>query len=487
MSIQIAQEKKRKLCEHIGALVQRRLQPSRLVNLMIENKQILYMCAGLLTVSMLTLNSYKKKKEETKIIEKQGNLSSTIGVRLKAEPDELPNPWYNDKYEVTSFDVSRRTLSMAGLPIDDIKDIVQRNVVYFEIQHDLGHETKVGKGNAFCVGGHYYLFNAHYFYPQCSQFELLIFDDARREGVTRKCRSIGSYSALTKVGEDLFLLKILGLPPKRDLRNLFPKRTFDGVFDGVYLHRNSEGIHTQTDVKALSRRYANIQSLGSVLDTWVGKTSTPTSVGFCGSILLGFAPLGPVLLGIHYGYAHDEACTYAEAVSGELFSDLDITSVTNVELSSETVKVELQSLHRKSSVRFVEDGSASVYGTLSLPHVVMKSRVCQTLIAPAIVKRGLTTIKHTGPNFRGWRVWYENLREMSNPAVFNATIIDEVTRDFIRDIDRELPNMDSNEIVILDDMTTINGAPGVLYVDKINFKTSMGYPWCKSKTFCCRS
>nr|QKQ15139.1 hypothetical protein 1 [Lactuca sativa marnavirus] len=111
----------------------------------------------------------------------------------------------------------------------------------------------------------------------------------------------------------------------------------------------------------------------------------------------------------------------------------------------------------------------------------MKSRVCQTLIAPSIVQRGLTTIKHTGPNFRGWRVWYENLKEMSNPAVFNTAYMDEVTQSFIDDIDRELGKISPDEIVVLDDMTTINGAPGVSYIDKINFKTSMGHPWCKSK------
>lgn len=479
MSIQIAQEKKREICANIGSIVQSRMQPSRLVNLMVENKQLLYMCAGLLTAAMFAVKFRSSKKSEE--VEQQGNLSSTIGTRLKAPKEERLNPWYNDKYEVTDFDVSRATLSMSGLPFDTVKEIVRRNVVFFEIRHDLTSEVKIGRGNAFCIGGHQYLFNSHYFYEHCPQFEITILDDALKEGVSRKCRAVGSYSSLKRVGEDLVLLKILGLPPKRDLRKLLPKRSFDGVFDGVYLHRTNNGEYEDMEVKALNRKYANIRPLGTCLDTWVGKTPVASKIGFCGSVLLGRAPLGPVILGIHYGYAHDEACTYAESIHSDLFTDLDITSVTAVELSCETVKVQLQSLHHKSSARYVQDGCASVFGTLSLPHGNMKTRVCQTLIAPSIVKKGLTQIKHTGPNFRGWRVWYDNFKEMTNPAVFNTTIMDEVAENFISDIETRIGSESIKDIVVLDDMTAINGAPGVTYVDKINFKTSMGYPWCKSK------
>ena len=51
------------------------------------------------------------------------------------------------------------------------------------------------------------------------------------------------------------------------------------------------------------------------------------------------------------------------------------------------------------------------------------------------------------------------------------------------DIFMQLSDSDLECVQVYDDGTTLNGAPGVRYVDKINRNTSAGYPYKRSKRF----
>jgi hypothetical protein len=69
----------------------------------------------------------------------------------------------------------------------------------------------------------------------------------------------------------------------------------------------------------------------------------------------------------------------------------------------------------------------------------------------------------------------------------NQDILDECAQAFSSDIISGLSEEDLNELMVYDVFTSLNGAAGVTYVDKMNRNTSAGFPWNKSKKFLMRA
>ena len=83
---------------------------------------------------------------------------------------------------------------------------------------------------------------------------------------------------------------------------------------------------------------------------------------------------------------------------------------------------------------------------------------------------------------KGYGIWRNALLDMTNPVTeLDQGILKEVTQNFIDDILAGLTADDLSEVEIYNFNTAINGVAGLKYVDKMNRKTSMGFPWKKSK------
>jgi hypothetical protein len=83
---------------------------------------------------------------------------------------------------------------------------------------------------------------------------------------------------------------------------------------------------------------------------------------------------------------------------------------------------------------------------------------------------------------KGWEPWHIALKDMTHPVVkLDNNTLNECVESFYSDIISGMKQSDWDDIMIYDDITTLNGAPGVAFVDKINRSTSAGNPWKKTK------
>jgi hypothetical protein len=84
----------------------------------------------------------------------------------------------------------------------------------------------------------------------------------------------------------------------------------------------------------------------------------------------------------------------------------------------------------------------------------------------------------------GWQPWRKGALDIvQQKFTMRDDILQECVQSFAKDILKMIPKEQLKELVILDNLSTINGLPGVKFIDKMNRNTSMGYPWSKKKKY----
>jgi hypothetical protein len=82
----------------------------------------------------------------------------------------------------------------------------------------------------------------------------------------------------------------------------------------------------------------------------------------------------------------------------------------------------------------------------------------------------------------GWVPWRIAAKDMVKPVTqIDGEILAHCVEAYTADILKNLTQEDLAEIMVYDDVTTLNGAAGVAYVDKMNRNTSAGFPWKTTK------
>jgi hypothetical protein len=85
---------------------------------------------------------------------------------------------------------------------------------------------------------------------------------------------------------------------------------------------------------------------------------------------------------------------------------------------------------------------------------------------------------------KGWAPWRRAAVDMVKPVTqLDKTVLRECKESFLADILSGLSEDDLSEVMVYDDITALNGAAGVKFVDKMNRNTSMGNPWKKGKKY----
>jgi hypothetical protein len=83
---------------------------------------------------------------------------------------------------------------------------------------------------------------------------------------------------------------------------------------------------------------------------------------------------------------------------------------------------------------------------------------------------------------KGPEPWFKGISEtISMEFKIDQLLLDQCVASFSDEILSKLSESDLKELIILDDVTTLNGYPGVKFIDKMNRQTSMGFPYRKAK------
>lgn len=410
------------------------------------------------------------------------------GVAPIPKNDKKENVWYKDHFECTPFDVSLSSLSKAQWDMDDLVKYISPNCASYIARARTIDMVKEKYGRTLCIGGHTYLFNNHCI--PFDSFELSIVFQSSKDGVTTNFTTLVTPCQIYRIPErDLLFIQLPSIPPKKDIRDLFAKPSFEGRFDGEYVCRSSDGSIKRTTVVApkFDRKFIFSEPMSNVyLSTpvWMGKVSVNTVDGDCGSVLVTTTPMGPVILGVHVLGGRDCECV-AISVDHDLVMSLrtEIFSNNTPTLQVGNYTQQLVGLSKKATVRYIEEGTMEVYGSLAGFRGKLRSRVIPTLMSDLAVRDGYE--RNTGPPMmNSWIPWRRALLDMARPVShIDLTLLNHCVENFTRDILESLDTCELSELHVYPLNVAVNGCPGLAYVDKMPRNTSAGFPFRKSKKY----
>lgn len=406
------------------------------------------------------------------------------------------NVWYKNDYATTSLEVGNMSTSWKGKDHAWIMKSVETNLVTLRVKHNDGKTHSV---RAFCVADKLYAVNSHCIpAPETAPFMVdVIRSPDVGKGVSSNVYDLPVYKehiynkvALGCDRNDVTFLWLDCLPARKNLLQLLPSESLRGIHKGYYVYRGDDGVVKPGHrVDALTYSLLPMPKMG-IMGMFNGVCESYTVPGDCGSMFISETPMGPLILGIH-SMGDDLKRTQQVMISPvwREYAKEALDKFTPVITHSGTIRVEhpdmnlnVADLHQKSPVRFIEEGVADVYGTLTGPRSHPKSRVKPTLIANYLKDRGYSTT-HGKPVMNGWEPKHNALVNMLKPHCYlEPAILKEATAGFIADILEGLDDEARESLGVVDLDVAINGVAEVAHLDRINISTSTGYPYkCPKK------
>lgn len=399
--------------------------------------------------------------------------------------DEKKDPWKVDNYVLTPLDVGRKTSNFQTWNRDDMQKHIQNNMFIMDVKTKSPKRTR-----ALAICDRYYIINTHALqgYDECE------IDFYRKVG-----NSVGDNvfniriekHQIFHISEEITIMFIPQLPNRKDIRELFARRTYNGTSHGYYLYRSNEGEIKQFGVrkiKGYNFRHPGLCN-NKMYRAYEGTCDIETMEGFCGSPLIAETALGPAILGIHSAGNSKRSViaspVYLEDIN-DYFKGKMIIDTNDVILDAEGINYSIQDLHPKSCFRYLDQGSVTIYGSLNAPRSTMKSMVKKTIIADYLINEEGYKMTHGAPVLKGYVPIHKSVVPMIDPAFkIPHSLVQEAVNDYFNTVES---NLNADEYCILQKLdmdTIINGADGIRGIDKINMNTSAGFPWkrCKKNLF----
>lgn len=399
------------------------------------------------------------------------------------EKTERVNVWKRDDYQTSTIDRSELSASFASLTFDQVTKVIERNTARIKVSNGV----KAREGNTFSPCGHLWMTNNHTLFDE-GDLEVTLSVMPHVQGassnVTFKLRQ---EDILRMKGRDLAFFEVHSWETKRDLRQLIRTPTLRGAYTASYVTR-TKGLATKVRrVKCAVQCPKEVPELNTTLNTWTGWTDEATVVGDCGSPLFAHQPVS-VIVGIHaLGNAHGsvwatEIDTAVVEVALKHF-DMPVVQCSSPVIGADSRPKLLVDLRQKSPLRWLEEGSLNVYGSYSEQSVTSRSKVRPTLLGADILKERGWHVDFTAPQLRDYRPWRHALIDSTQKKYgsLSGSMMKSIAQAYTDDILDALPEGVLGMLEPLSDKATVNGIPGVRFIDKMNFKSSMGEPYNKTK------
>lgn len=402
--------------------------------------------------------------------------SVSQGVIPEAHTTEKPVFYYNDPYAVTDVDISCQSRSA---PAATVMKSVDRNLAKFFFFWPLCNKTTVTTG--FNVKGNLWLFNQHCFKEDKGVLTVIVDDITKNVSRNMRNISVSRHDVSFVDGQDLCMIQLLAVAPNRSVDIYFPLTSkIGGCHLGASHMIGKDGVR-------YTRECVNVRPFKCPVfgvPAYEATMSQETQVGDCGSVLTISTGGKNVILGLHA--AGNKRSAIFHAVSQELIAKF--SEKFGMQVSQGTIKLdepgyakEIGPLHSKAAVRFIEQGSAAVMGSMQGYRPAMKSKVKPTFIKEFV--KDEYPLEYGPPSF-SWQPWSLAIKDMVNPTfTFDNEVLRQCTTSFLMDIVRGMKgDFSSIQVYTLD--VALNGVDGVTYVDKINTNTSAGLPFrCSKKKF----
>jgi hypothetical protein len=436
---------------------------------------------GAMSALVVSYGLYQSIKGRTPVVQ---------GLRQSAPDNIFPvtermNVWKRDDYETSSFDRSETSVSFASLPHDQVMSIVERNIARIKVSNGV----IAREGNVFSPCGHLWMTNNHTLMTGSDltvSLSVMPHIQGASPNVTFK---LTQADILRIPGRDLAFFEVYSWETKRDLRSLIRKPSLRGAYTATYVTKDKTVATKRIQVKCAAPTTMRVEQLDTTLDMWSGYASENTVVGDCGSPLVAHQPV-TAILGIHT-LGNASGVVWATSIDTDVveqavthFAMPVIQCAAPVIASPSRPKV-LGPLRQKSPLRWLEEGSIAVFGSYIGHSTTARSKVKPTLLSKQILAERGWDVQFGVPKLQDWRPWRLALIDSTQKKFgsVSPSIMKEIARAYTDDI---LDRLDVGSIPWLEPLShkaTINGIEGVRFIDKMNFKTSMGEPYNKSKKF----
>lgn len=418
-------------------------------------------------------------RDEEDELEPQGlRLSVADSAFAKTEKE---NVWKRDDYETSSFDLTPVNVSYASLPYDQLMQIVNRNVARIKVSNGV----KAREGNALCVGGHLWVTNNHTFYPEGDlqvSMEIVSTTVGLTPNVTMKVRQ---HEVFRDVANDQVWFLVLCWSPKRDLRDLIRKPTLKGKYRGAYTGYTK--LRQKQEIPVAAIQFAVSESDLGAIPGWCGYAQAPTVLGDCGMPLVVHKPhaaiIGLHMLGNQLSEVWATALDTDKVAAAMAHFERPIVQCGVPRISAPSKEKCLGPLRQWSPLRWVEKGSVEAYGSFTGYQATPRSRVQPTLLGEIIKKDRGWTVDAVRPELKDFRPWRHALLDVTNQqyGAIDRTKLRTCAKAYVNDVLAALPKEALKDLQVISNTAAINGIEGVKFIDKMNFKSSMGEPYCKTK------
>lgn len=446
--------------------------------------------AAMAAAASYRLNADLKREEaieaEELAMEAEQDAMLPQGLRVSVADDhfaktEKENVWKRDDYETSTFDVTPTNVNYASLPHDQLMQLVHRNVARIKVSNGV----KAREGNAFCVGGHLWVTNNHTFYTEGDVTVTIEVENCTAGLTPNVTLKVRQHELYRDVANDQVWFLILCWSPKRDLRELICKPTLRGKYRGAYTGYTK--LRQKQDMVVAAVQYGQSQSDLGEVPGWCGFVNIPTVLGDCGMPLVVHKPQAAIL-GLHM-LGNPMGEVWATAIdSDKVQRAVDHFARPIVQcglpvISAPSKEKCLGSLRQWSPLRWVEQGSLNVFGSYTEFRATPRSRVQPTLLGKVIVEERGWKVDAVKPEMKDYRPWRHALLDITNQehGAIDHTKLRTCARAYVDDVLSALPQDVLSTMQALSTKATINGIDGVKFLDKMNFKSSMGEPYCKSK------
>lgn len=399
-----------------------------------------------------------------------------VGKQPEPAKEEPTNVWYKNDYILTPFNVSQQSASTKKLERASFIKNVEREILRGCVAYIDPDSTQLltTRFNLFCLKGRKYVANAHSFvcFDKCTVVDITICSQPSRDGITSNNTFRISKEDIVFIEDyDICVLHLNGIPPKKGLYDYIGTEIQDAKNPCFYITRDSDTSVIVNDL----RRVQLTDYKGKPF--WSSNSTKQTVAGHSGSPMFMQTPMGYVLIGIH---ATGNVITQniMAAYMDKSFFHICESEVRGTPLNKLD---DVGDLHKKSVFRYIEFGTAEVYGSFNTFRVGGKSRVGPTLCQKFFLDNGYE-IKNFAPDLTTYRPWRIAALDLCNPNFqYDPCIMNLCINGLLHDILDY--NLDLAHVHPYDQFTAINGAAGVAYVDHINRSTSAGYPYRKSKKY----
>jgi hypothetical protein len=436
---------------------------------------------------MQKVEDLKDSKPQSLTLE-QLKLKGSAPIPREIEPEDA---WPRGSFQLSTYELSPLSTSLKMMPREEFENnFLLRNLRRFTVLTQK-NEKEDYASKAMCLGlcDFLYAFPTHTI-PK-GRFRLRIEGEPYGNITTNKVMMIEPEQVLC-IDHDFTVVKIIGLPPVRNITRLFSTCPIPGVMHGRYI-----GIDADLCVKHIDCDKIYFTRLEATTYDMMGYMALIPMVdntrdGDCGMPLYVQTSMGPVVLGFHALGLPDKQEKWAKvgvqvvtlpmvekAVAH--FGGL-VVDVETVTLSEPGYPIVVSDVHRKSPVNFLEEGEGEVVTGLLGVRPGPKSKVVKTVISDKLKSQGMTTDMVPPSKMKSYLPWYVALKARMEPKIgFSVTLMDCASEAYLKDVLSGLGKEPLKEVHVYDLFTAINGAAGVQHINSIDKNTSMGFPYRKVK------